>query len=275
MRIGLSLPAKTFMPEETKGIDADFNPFESLVYGYNTAIKIGYDYIEAAVGVINDLTEEEMEKLCGMIDEKRFSLEICNCFIPSDIPVFGTDDKKMREFAESSMKRMSLLNVRKVVFGSGAARMVPCDVSASDADKKLCDFLKMCGEVGERYGITTVLEPLNSTETNIINTLSEGACAVMAANCANVSLLADVFHMSVEGEDVADVKKFDNLISHFHVSEAPGRVFPGKFGGEYIKKFGNVLKTAGIDKDITVECVFDDFEKEAAESFAFVKEAVL
>lgn len=275
MRIGLSLPARTFMPEETKQLDNSYNAFNNLLYGYNFAMHTGYDYVEAAVGAVNELTDSELQELAELSKSGKFSLEICNCFIPGNIPIFHVPFETLETFVDNSMRRMSVLKVEKVVFGSGVARMRPDSVTVAEGNDFLAKFLTMCSKTGIKYGISTLLEQLNSTETNLINTVSEGADAVRNLNLPNISLLADVFHMSVENEDVSVIAQNIDIISHFHVSEAPGRVFPGKYGGDYIKKFGTVLKKHGIDKDITVECVFDSFEEEAEKALGFLKEEVL
>ena len=57
--------------------------------------------------------------------------------------------------------------------------------------------------------------------------------------------------------------------------EAPGRVYPGKFGGEYLIKLGKELREEGFCKNATVECCFDNFEIEGPEALRFVKEKML
>ncbi len=275
MKFGLSLPAKTFMPEDSKKLGDDYNAFENLIYGYGVAKKLGYDYIEAAVGAVNDLSDNELIRLKELVDEGKFSLEICNCFIPADIRMFQVPFKTIEDFVEKSMFRMSSLNVKTVVFGSGAARMRPDGIDISAGNDFLKKFLTLCGNIGSKYGISTSLEQLNSTETNLINTVKEGASLVRELNLSNVFLLADVFHMSIENEDFTSVSDNLDIISHFHVSEAPGRVFPGKFRGDYIQNFLSFINSTDTDKDITVECVFDDFESEARSALEFLKEKIL
>ncbi len=272
MRIGLSLPARTFMPEESKQLDSSYNAFDNLIYGYNTAKSLGYDYIEAAVGAVNELSKSEFEELKRMIREGKFFLQICNCFIPTDMKLFEVPFEKVSEFVENSMHRMSELGVKTVVFGSGAARMRPEDTDILSGTEFLKKFLSLCSDIGKKYDIETSLENLNNTETNLINTVSEGAGVVRELNKSNILLLADAFHMSIENENYLSVSKNSDIISHFHISEAPGRVFPGKFKGAYLLSFIDYLKLNEIDKDITVECVFDDFESEAKSAIEFLKE---
>lgn len=272
MRIGCSLPAKTFMPEYTEKQVA-YDPLQCLLYGYETAMRIGYDYIEAAVGVIHDLTEEQLQFLSAKVKDGSFRLQYCNCFVPPEIPLCTASAQTIEAFVRDTMRKLDILDVRTVIFGSGVARRYPDGMTNAEATERITSFLRLCNEVGSTYGITTAIEPLNSTETNIINTASEGFQWVRNLDLPYVRILPDLFHMAMEKEDPNVLVQNENLIVHLHASEAPGRVFPGKFGGEYLKKCGEVLRSFGWTKDITVECVFSDFESEAETALKFMKEA--
>lgn len=272
MRIGCSLPAKTFMPEYTE-TQVAYDPLQSLLYGYETAMRIGYDYIEAAVGVIHDLTKEQLQLLADKVKDGSFRLQYCNCFVPPEIPLCTAPMETIEAFVRSTMQKLDLLDVRTVIFGSGVARRFPDSMTKEEAAKRIRAFLTLCNEIGAQYGITTAIEPLNSTETNIINTAAEGADWVRSLDLPYVRLLPDLFHMAMEQEDPKVLIQNEKTIVHLHASEAPGRVFPGKFGGTYLKKCGDTLRSFGWTKDITVECVFSDFESEAEIALKFMKEA--
>ena len=272
MKIGCSLPAKTFMPEYKEQQTA-YDPLESLLYGYETAMRIGYDYIEAAVGVLHDLSEEQLQLLARKVKSDSFRLQYCNCFVPPEIPLCTAPMEQIEAFVHSTMCKLDMLDVRTVIFGSGAARRFPDGMTKEAACERICAFLKLCNAVGSDYGITTAVEPLNSTETNIINSAAEGAEWIRKLDLPYVRLLPDMFHMAMENEDPHVLTENEDIIVHLHASEAPGRVFPGKFGGAYLKKCGEVLRASHWTKNITVECVFSDFESEAVQALKFMKEA--
>ena len=174
-----------------------------------------------------------------------------------------------------TMQKLDRLDVRTVIFGSGAARRFPDGMKKTAAMEKIADFLRYCNSVGSEYGITTGVEPLNSTETNILNTVAESADFVRALNLPYVKLLPDLFHMAMEQEDPQILVENEDIILHLHASEAPGRVFPGKFGGAYLRRCADILKKANWQKNITVECVFGDFESEAQTAWNFMREVFL
>ena len=81
--------------------------------------------------------------------------------------------------------------------------------------------------------------------------------------------------MAIEGETAEVILDNEDIISHLHISEAPGRVYPGKFGGEYLITLGKNLRKEGFCKNATVECCFDNFKNEGPEALRFVKEKML
>lgn len=271
MQFGCSLNSKTFMPEFTGNLDG-YDPYEGLVQGYDMMKRIGFDYVEASVGVVNDLNEAQLQDLAQKTKYGLFDLRYCNCFIPGRISLYNSPQKEIRDFVDETMRRFDLLQVRSVVFGSGAARRRPDDMEKAQAMEKIAEFLRYCNTVGERYGIKTLIENLNKNETNMFNTVAESAELVRALDLPYVGILADVFHMAMEQEDPQSLYDNCDVISHIHVSEAPGRVYPGKLAGEHFMQCVDKLHAAGFDRDVSVECTFGDIETEAAATFKFLKE---
>ena len=271
MLIGCSLPAKTFMPEYTAQ-DTEQSALQTLEYGYSVAERNGYDYIEASVGAIWDLTADELSRLSERVKDGSFRLRACNSFVPPTLPLCTASEADIEDFVRQTMQKLDCLNVRTVIFGSGKARHAPDGMPKETAEAKMLSFLSVCSRIGRQYAITTAIEPLNSTETNQINTLSDGVRLIDTLGADNIRLLPDLFHMAMEGEEPSSLLTCRDRIVHLHASEAPGRVFPGKYGGGYLKRCGETLRAAQWDGAVTVECVFGEFEKEAELSMQFMKE---
>ena len=271
MQFGCSLNSKTFMPEFTGDQDG-YNPFEGLVLGYEMMRRIGYSYVEASVGVVNDLSETQLADLSRKVKDGQLELRYCNCFIPGRISICKSPEQEIRDFVDMTMRKFDMLGVKSVIFGSGAARSCPDDMEKAQATEKITDFLKYCNKVGGYYGIKTIIENLNRNETNIFNTVAESAALVRALDLPYIAVLADLFHMTMEQEDPQVLVDNCDVISHIHVSEAPGRVYPGKLAGEYFMHCVDKLHAAGFDRDVSVECTFGDMEPEAAAALKFLKE---
>ena len=117
---------------------------------------------------------------------------------------------------------MSLLGVKIVVFGNGAVRRLP-EQNVTAEIRAIEDFLRMCNEKGGKYGVIVVLEPLNKKETNVFNTVSEGASLVRKLNLQNVRLLADSYHTFCENEPLLALEENGDILRHIHVAEVPDR----------------------------------------------------
>lgn len=273
MRFGCSLPMRTFMPEVAR-LQPDFvdDAFHIIQYRYDHAMQIGYAYIEASVAVLWGFTDQQMQYLADKTKDGSFRLEYCNCFVPARIPLCSAPQKEIEEYVRQTMQKLDLLKVRRVVFGSGGARRRPDDMEESAAKDRIFDFLRLCNKIGDAYGIMTLIEPLNSKETNIINSVAVGAQWVRELDLPNVRLLGDLFHMAMENEDPSVLIDNADIIPHLHVAEAPDRTYPGKNATEYLRRSGQLLRAAGLDKEVSVECGFTDFDPEAAAALAFLRE---
>lgn len=275
MQIGCALMGGTFMPEFKSGAHIVETPFERIFSGYRKAVGMGYDYVEASASELLALSKDELNALVEKKDKGEFALRYVNSFVRGDLKICVEKQETLEKYAREVIIRAHMLGAGVVVFGSGAARMRPDSMTHEQGIKKLSDFIVMCKNISKEYGIKISLEPLNAAETNIINKVSQGAELVRRLDSPEIVLLADAFHMAIEGESASVIIENEDIISHIHVSEAPGRVYPGRYGGEYLIKLGKELKESKFDKDITVECCFDDFEKEGIKALRFVKEKML
>ena len=275
MQIGVALMGGSFMPEYKGGAAEERTAFDRLLEGYNLAMDMGYDYIEASAAEILALSDREIDKLNSLKAEGRFALRYINSFVRADLKICTAARDDLVAYVETAVEKTARLGVGVIVFGSGVARMRPKEMSLEQGMEKYLDFVAICAKAAKKHGLVFALEPLNKTETNILNSVAEGIEIARNLNLKEIQVLPDAFHMSLENESADITVKNADLISHLHISEAPGRVYPGKFGGAYLIEFAKVLKAAGFDKDMTVECVFENFEKEGPLALKFVKEKML
>lgn len=275
MDIGVALMGGTFMPEFKGGTATQETAFDRLVAGYRLAMEMGYDYIEASAGEVLALSEEELKKLIEMKKNDEFALRYVNSFVRADLKICTESASVLEDYVNGAVRRIAALGAGVIVFGSGVARKHSESMTHTQGMQKFIQFLGLCSKAAKEHGIKIALEPLNHTETNILNSVAEGVELVRRLNRPEIVLLADAFHMAIEGETAEVILDNEDIISHLHVSEAPGRVCPGKFGGEYLIKLGEELLAAGFCKDATVECCFDSFEKEGPEALRFIKEKML
>ena len=145
----------------------------------------------------------------------------------------STDHDKILAWAETTFRRAERAGIRYIVFGSGKSRKVPDGFSRETAEEQFVRLCKRLGPVAARYRVTVVIEPLNSRETNLINSVSEGASIVERVNHKNIRLLCDLFHMTADGEPPQAIVDAGKHIRHCHIAEAAERTAPGTDGDDF------------------------------------------
>lgn len=249
---------------------------------YPMAKDLGCDYIEANFFKLSN--NDDLEKHLQLIDTYKTPVRNANAALgsliavgPSRLPL-----EAFEEYFERAFKNASLLGVKTVVLGSGASRKVPEDYPFEKGFEEFTRVASLMGDISQKYGILTVIEPLCKKETNIINTVREGAEFVRNLNHPNVRLLADSYHMRAESEDFSVIRENADILRHFHIAEAQVgnteiRLMPDRKDAFDTKSYVEILKEIGYDGDLTIEASSrgGDFVKDLEESVKAVREWTL
>ena len=88
----------------------------------------------------------------------------------------------------------------------------------------LSEGLEVLGSHAASYGVPLLYEPLNRFETNLINRLGDGVNLLARLQTKNVRLLADLFHMNIEEQDLARaIHEAGPAIGHVHFVDSNRR----------------------------------------------------
>lgn len=252
VRLGCCIPGGSFMPQGVASTGSA--PLDSVIAGCRLVDEAGFDYAEATVGAVMALTDEEAERAAS----ENLKLESFNSFIPGKYKILADPEgyTGALEYVREASARVKLLGGRLIVLGSGSARALPEGMEIEKAKEIFARFCTEAAAIMAEYGLTLAIEPLCAAECNFINTLAEGAEIVRRVDLPNVGLLADAYHMYKGLEPPSEVKKYAGMLSHIHVAEPPERVFPGKYGGGYLRDLAYALLVSGYNGGVTVECKF-------------------
>lgn len=222
--------------------------------------QAGFDYIEASVQALmqGTLPDDQWE---GAKLKKLSELPIpaCNLLVPGTLRITGPDVnfEALRNYMTNVLRRADALNIRTLVFGSGAARKVPDGFDRNTARRQIIDFSRMSADIAAHYNVTIVYEPLNRGECNIINSVAEAMEYVRELNHPNMQCLVDSYHFWLEDEPLSNLQSAMKNIRHVHVADKEGRVGPGVSGTSDYIPFFRVLKQGGYDGLISIEGNFD------------------
>ena len=239
--------------------------------------EAGYDYVEVNVGDFLVPGKNDSAFNVNLEQMKQLDAKIVSCinFIPGNLKITGTETRhdEILVWADSAFRRARIAGIGIIVFGSGNARKIPEGFDRQEATQQFVDLCKRMAQIAQKYDVTVVIEPLNSGETNIINSLAEGAAIVEAVNHPNIQLLCDIFHMLRENEPAEEIVKYGSIIRHCHIAEKETRSAPGVKSDDFTQYF-NALKKINYSGCISIEASDwgDDFQKHLAPALKYMKQ---
>lgn len=114
--------------------------------------------------------------------------------------------------------------------------------------------LASAAEAAAGIGAQLVLEPLSGANRYPLRTVADALAVLDALGRDNVRLLADLYHLAVNGDDLAALPKHIDRIGHVQIADAPGRHQPGT-GSLDLAGHLTDLETAGYAGYVGVEYV--------------------
>jgi sugar phosphate isomerase/epimerase len=98
------------------------------------------------------------------------------------------------------------------------------EVTRAQALGWLAEALEELGAHAATLGVPLLYEPLNRYETNLINRLGETASWLRTLRTQNIRILADLFHMNIEENDLASaLLEAGALLGHVHFADSNRR----------------------------------------------------
>lgn len=277
IKLACCIPGGSLMPEGVA--EVPLSPAQNIIDKCRFLLSTGYDNCECGGGMLSALSDEDVAVLVAENDRSSLKIVAVNSLFPGKWKLSDPriDKNEYYAYADRLFSIMEKLNVSYAVFGSGAARSIPSDVEYNDGMAELTLFIKSIAESAQKHGVTLLIEPLRSTESNVFTNVRDSGIFVHELNLAGVKLLFDSFHMSEEGSAVTDVRDNFDIVRHCHISEAPKRTIPGSSDSgdlEYNKEFIAELKKGGYDGVLSVECGYIDFMTDAKTALEYLKAIV-
>lgn len=235
------------------------------------AQSAGFDYLEPPVNGVAALTDEEFTAKLAVTRASQMPTPAFNLLFPKTMQLLTPDvtDSDIAAYLERALARVQELGGMVAVFGSGKSRNRPEGMPYAEAFRRLTEVTRLTGEVAQRYSVTIVVEPLNRAESNMINSLAEGACLVASVGHPNVRLLADYYHMAKDGEPIGDIVRLGG-VTHAHIATREGRRYPTAME-EGFASFFRTLRETGYDGMVSVEGKTEDMAADGPAALALMK----
>jgi len=106
------------------------------------------------------------------------------------------------------------------------------EVSADEQDDLAAANLAFAAEAAGRMGAVVLLEPVSGSPSYPLLCAADAVAAIervqRASGANNLRLLADLYHLSVNGDDLGEVvAQHADRVGHVQIADAPGRHEPG------------------------------------------------
>lgn len=215
------------------------------------------DFIEAKFTSLAAMSPEEVRAAVSVCEKYGVAAEAANNFFPPTVDFYGenADTDALCGLVRRGMKNASALGCKIAVVGSGAARRVPDFLTKEQAEEKFARVMQLCAGIGREYGVTLAVEPLNFKETNLINTVSEGARFCRKADASGIFCIADFFHMFMNGESADSLDEAKEYLIHAHIARpSPDRFAPRDEDIPACTEWAEKLRAIGYTGRLTLEC---------------------
>ncbi|NLH17161.1 MAG: TIM barrel protein [Phycisphaerae bacterium] len=145
---------------------------------------------------------------------------------------------------------------KAMIFGSPKQRGTQGN-TIPEAKKIFSDGLARVADHAQKRGVRILIEPLDKTQTDVVNTTAEAVEIVTAINHPAIQTMFDFHNTKDETDDfVTLLKKYRKFIQHVHVMEMDGKhLGTGNAVNDYVAAF-QYLKNAAYDEWVSLE-VFD------------------
>lgn len=147
-------------------------------------------------------------------------------------------------------------------------------VDPAAQDELALENLVLAARAADRIGATLLIETLNATESPLYPLVGAPAGVEVvdrvneATGLGNAAFLLDLYHLSMNGEDLSQViKAYASKTGHVQIADNPGRGSPGT-GSLPLERLLDELAGAGYDGWVGLEYKPDD--RPSAESFAWL-----
>lgn len=167
------------------------------------------------------------------------------------------------------------LGGRYLVHGSPAQRRVPEGSTREAAWAHAAEAFAAAGEAAVKRGLVYLVEPLPPDETDLINTLREGARMIADARSRGLALVLDAKSVALgENEPIEALAErwlYTGQIGHVQLNDRNRRA-PGQ-GQDRFHALLATLQRMGYDGDLAIESfdVFPDGPTQAARAIGYVR----
>jgi sugar phosphate isomerase/epimerase len=217
------------------------------------AAALGFDAIELFTPAADSIPVDDLKGLLA-----RYNMTLAAVGTGAGKVIHGlsmTDpDPLVRNNALAfieSMMRFGAAFGAPAIIGSMQGNVAP-GMERQETLSWLAAGLDRLNTLAGQLGVKLIYEPLNRYETNLFNTLKDGAAFLEKHQLGHTLLLADCFHMNIEEDDLAaSIQQYIRHIGHVHFADSNRK--PVGYGHTNFDPIANALIQGGYAGYISAE----------------------
>jgi len=216
--------------------------------------QAGLNYIEAQLVPMRLEDDRAFAEAQAKVRDVPLPALAMSYLFPHDVRLVGPEvnDTRNRAYFDRVVTLLALAKSQVVVLGSGWTRNVPAGWTQVQTEEAFLRALSWCADALQGVGTTLVIEPLNTKESNLVNSVADGVRLAKQLNRPQVRGLADFYHMDEEHEPLTTLSAQGDWVRHIHLADT-GRLNPGTGSYDY-PQFFSQLKQSGYRGLLSAEC---------------------
>lgn len=239
------------------------------------AAAAGYDYLELNLNDILHMNEEQYRAMAADMEKNNIYAELVYGMLPEGMPIVGEHvaNKQLRQALDLSFDMAQALGAEIMVFDCEKSRSLPGRFDPATGWRQLGNFIRMLQIYAADFNMKVALMPLRRSAADLMNYITEATLISAMLQLDRVGVAASSYNMAMEAESLPQLKRTGSLLWHMRVSNVLGNRPPKEGDGEDYTSLFAALDEMGYEGRITMEAPCPNFEKDASEALARLKNA--
>ena len=239
------------------------------------AAKAGFDYLEMDINELLKLDADGYRAMAADMQKYNIYPEVLCGMLPDGIDIVGehVSAKLIHTALDHSFEIARALGAEMMIFDCANARRLPLGFDPAMAWRQTGNFIRMLQSYAADNDMRVGILPLRRSTADLISYTSEATMISAMLRLDRVGVAASSYNMAMEAESLPALRRCGSLLWHMRTSNVLGNRFPKKGDGEDYAALFKMLEEMKYDGRISCEGGYADFEKDAKEALARLKQA--
>jgi D-psicose/D-tagatose/L-ribulose 3-epimerase len=239
------------------------------------AKSAGFEYVELALQDVLAMTDEEFGKFTAQL--QSLGLRALSGYnpVPKELKLVGpdVDQAKLDAHLQRVLARAATLKLTYVILNAGPSWRVPDGFARDQAWTQLVDFGRRFAAAASKQGITVLIEPLRTADSNQLTTIAEAVKLVEAVDRPEFQMMVDYSFITISKDDPNALLAAAGHLRDVHISNpAANRTYPMSDDQSDYATFFRVLKRIGYRGGISVHGGTASFATDAPRAITFLRQ---